>query len=180
MGRENRIARMSAAAAIAVRVRRESATAGVTQLSRLPLQRRSHARNGEGRRICRKERRICRTIPSTGARYQAPRVIVDFHPVWTPDGNALVYVPTGSSGQLAIVRVTKDQAVTFGVPTLAPAVVTGRVTASFPRPYDVLPDGRFVGPVVPGYDSLMPFAGGNQIRVVMNWLEELKRLVPTN
>jgi hypothetical protein len=56
-------------------------------------------------------------FPPTRARYQAPRVMVDdrilpeldFHPVWTPDGDSLVYVPSANSGRLAIVRVMKDR-----------------------------------------------------------------------
>jgi len=120
-------------------------------------------------------------FPPTGARYEAPRVIADFHPVWTPDGNFLAYVPSAQSGQLAVVRVTKGTSITFGVPMIAPAVVTGRATSGNPRVYDVLPDGRFVGLIIPGYESSTNsfFLGGNQIRAVVNWAEELKRLVPT-
>jgi dipeptidyl aminopeptidase/acylaminoacyl peptidase len=117
-------------------------------------------------------------FPPTGARYQAPRVIVDFHPVWTPNGESLVYVPSANSGRLAIVRVMKDRGVTFGGPMMVPAVVTGGVLSAGRRAYDVLPDGRFVGPVDPG-DALSTVGAANQIRVVLNWQEELKRLVPT-
>jgi serine/threonine-protein kinase len=120
-------------------------------------------------------------FPPTGTRYQAPRVIADFHPVWTPDGDSLVYVPSASSGQMAIVRVMKDRGVTFGVPMTVPAIVTGRVTLERPRAYDILRDGRFVGLVVPD-DALSTALGpaANQIRVVLNWFEELRRLVPTD
>jgi len=120
-------------------------------------------------------------FPPTGARYEAPPVIADFHPVWTTDGNFLAYVPSAASGQLAVVRVTKGTSITFGVPVIGPAVVTGRATSSNPRVYDVLPDGRFVGLIIPGYESSTTtfFLGGNQIRAVVNWAEELKRLVPT-
>ena len=118
-------------------------------------------------------------FPPTGARYQAPRVIVDFHPVWTPNGESLVYVPSANSGRLAIVRVMKDRGVTFGGPMMVPAVVTGGVLSAGRRAYDVLPDGRFVGPVDPG-DALSTVGAANQIRVVLNWFEELKRLVPAN
>ncbi|MBF8299940.1 MAG: serine/threonine protein kinase [Acidobacteria bacterium] len=118
-------------------------------------------------------------FPPTGARYQAPRVIADFHPVWTPDGDSLVYVPSANSGRMAIVRVMKDRGVTFGVPMMAPAVVTGGVYNAVPRAYDILPDGRFVGLVVPD-DPLSTGGAANQIRVVVNWHEELKRLVPVN
>jgi Tol biopolymer transport system component len=117
-------------------------------------------------------------FPPTGARYQAPRVTQDFHPVWTPDGDSLVYVPSAQSGLLAIVRVMKDRGVTFGVPMTVPAVVTGGVLSGGRRAYDVLPDGRFIGLVVPG-DTLSTVGAASQIRVVLNWTEELKRSVPT-
>jgi hypothetical protein len=46
------------------------------------------------------------------------------------------------------------------------------------RGYDVLPDGRFI--------SLSPLPGDvdgpsrAEVRVVLNWFEELKRLAPSN
>jgi serine/threonine-protein kinase len=118
-------------------------------------------------------------FPPTGARYQAPRVSGDFHPVWAPDGDSLVYVPSANSGRLAIVRVMKDHAVTFGIPMTMPAVVTGGVLSAGRRAYDVLPDGRFIGLVAPG-DVPSTVGSARQIRVVLNWFEELKRLVPVN
>jgi hypothetical protein len=46
------------------------------------------------------------------------------------------------------------------------------------RPYDVAPDGRFF--II--RDAQTQSGGGtpSNIVVVLNWLEELKRLVPTN
>ena len=32
-------------------------------------------------------------FPPTGAIYQAPKVLIDFHPVWSPDGRELMYIP---------------------------------------------------------------------------------------
>ena len=31
-------------------------------------------------------------FPPTGAIYQAPKVFIDFHPVWSPNGRELMYV----------------------------------------------------------------------------------------
>jgi serine/threonine-protein kinase len=117
-------------------------------------------------------------FPPTGARHQAPKMSVDFHPVWTPDSDSLVYVPSANSGQMAIVRIVKDSGITFGVPTTIPAVVTGAVISGGRRVYDVLPDGRFIGLIIPG--STAPVGAARQIHVVLNWFEELKRLVPAN
>jgi eukaryotic-like serine/threonine-protein kinase len=117
-------------------------------------------------------------FPPTGARHQAPKMSVDFHPVWTPDGDSLVYMPSTNAGQMAIVRVVRDRGVSFGVPTTIPAMVTGAVTSGARRIYDVLPDGRFVGLITPG--STAPVGAARQIHVVLNWFDELKRLVPVN
>jgi hypothetical protein len=42
-----------------------------------------------------------------------------------------------------------------------------------------MPDGRFLSSVVAGDDALSGTGGVPQIRVVLNWFEELRRLVPT-
>jgi hypothetical protein len=44
------------------------------------------------------------------------------------------------------------------------------------RDYDVLPDGRFIGLVAEGSEDASVIPG--EIRVVLNWFEELKRLLP--
>ena len=44
---------------------------------------------------------------------------------------------------------------------------------ALPRPFDLLPDGRFVGIGVAD-----PGPGGPQIHFVFNWFEELKARVP--
>ena len=119
-------------------------------------------------------------FPATGAIYQAPRVGIDFHPVWAPDGNALVYVESAASGNVVTVAVTAQAGLTFGAPVSSPAAVTGDRISGETRAYDILPDGRFVGVVeVPDADGSLRNAV-REIRVVLNWFEELKRLVPVN
>jgi Tol biopolymer transport system component len=118
-------------------------------------------------------------FPPTGARYQVPRVQFDYHPVWTPDGGSLVFVPSGSLRQMAIVRVMAERGVvTFGPPAMAPAAVTGFLSSSNPRAHDILADGRLVGLIAPSGDtaSILGAGAGSQIRVVLNWFEELKRV----
>jgi Tol biopolymer transport system component len=115
-------------------------------------------------------------FPPTGTRYQAPKVISDFHPVWTPDGESLVYIPSGASGQMAIAHVAKRAGLTFGVPSIIPALVTGNTTSGPPRAWDILADGSFIGPIVPdegGSNVMLP-----QLRVVLYWNEQLERLSP--
>ena len=119
-------------------------------------------------------------FPATGAIYQAPRVGIDFHPAWAPDGNALMYVESAASGNVVTVAVTAQAGLTFGAPASSPAVLTGDRISGETRAYDILPDGRFVGLVeVPDADG-SPRNAVREIRVVLNWLEELKRLVPVN
>jgi hypothetical protein len=75
------------------------------------------------------------------------------------------------------VQVSTASGVTFGTPALSPFVVTAGRLSGIPRAFDVLPDGRFVGLVADSADADADAAP--QIRIVVNWFEELKRLVPT-
>jgi hypothetical protein len=45
-------------------------------------------------------------------------------------------------------------------------------------PYDVTPDGKFVGLVTAG-QTQVGRGSENQIQVALNWVEELKARVPT-
>jgi hypothetical protein len=118
-------------------------------------------------------------FPPTGSIYQAPKVNIDFHPVWSPDGGELIYVQAAASELLAAVKVTARGGLTFGEPVSLPARVTGSRISTQPRAFDILRDGRFVGVV----DTSTTDGDGSRetppaIRVMLNWFEELKRLVP--
>jgi serine/threonine-protein kinase len=107
-------------------------------------------------------------FPPTGQRHQAPRTKGrDYHPVWSRDGTRLFYVADGPE-PLASVPITNGSGVVFGVPE--ELSVIPRLQSWQPRGYDVLPDGRFV--------SVSLDEGAPEIHVVLNWTEELKRLVP--
>jgi WD40 repeat protein len=118
-------------------------------------------------------------FPPTGARYQVPKQGLDFHPLWSPDGRQLIWIPTGASGRIAIARVTTQPAVSFGSAESIPARVTAERLSGEARAHDILPDGRFVGLVTPA-SSDMPLSAGSsiQFRVVVNWFNELKQRVP--
>jgi hypothetical protein len=48
------------------------------------------------------------------------------------------------------------------------------------RAFDILPDGKFIGLVSgPENDAPSPPVVGSEIRIVLNWFEELKQRVPT-
>ena len=115
-------------------------------------------------------------FPETGARYKAPGILLDFHPTWSPDGAALFYVPTRPRS-LVSVSMTADPTVAFGDPVDLPPVFRNQPSL-VRRDYDVLSDGRFIGLVPAGVDDASGFIV--EMRIVLNWIEELKRLVPTS
>jgi eukaryotic-like serine/threonine-protein kinase len=117
------------------------------------------------------------TFPATGARYQIPSQILDYHPVWGPKGNELLYVPSAASGQLSAVGFATQPIVAFGTPRSIPARVTGSRASGARRAWDVLPDGRFVG-IVAAAEPDTSSVPTQQIRMVLNWFEELKQRVP--
>ena len=113
-------------------------------------------------------------FPPTGEKHQAPKTLIDYHPVWAPDGNSIFYVP-GSSRPIVSVPVTTRPSIAFGAPVeLSRALLPGLISLDM-RGYDVLPDGRFLS--VSQLESPVGTAGA-ELRVVLNWFEELKRLVP--
>ena len=116
-------------------------------------------------------------FPPTGEKHQVPRVAIDFHPVWSPDGKSIFLVPMAARPTIAV-PVATQPSVTFGAAVELPNVPRPGLLATDMRGYDVLPDGRFI--------SLSPLPGDVanparvEVRVVLNWFEELKRLAPTN
>jgi len=95
-------------------------------------------------------------------------------PVWAPDGKELFY---RSGNRMMVVSVqARDQALNVG----RPKVLFEGSYVSRPRPpglqqYDISPDGKRFLMIKEG--DLAEAQG--QINVVLNWFEELKRLVPT-
>jgi serine/threonine-protein kinase len=116
-------------------------------------------------------------FPATGATYQVPKTRLDFHPAWSPTGGEIYYVPSVNVEDLMGVSVRTQPSVAFGMPMPVVGVPEPGITSGQPRGYDVLPDGRFL--------SMMPAETGNagassEMRIILNWFDELKRLVPTN
>ena len=104
-------------------------------------------------------------------------MLIDLHPVWSPDGRELMYIPALASAQLATVRVAARDGLTFGVPVTSPFWITPNSLITQPRAYDVLPDGRFVGLIDASEPDGSLTNGTSEIRVVLNWFEELKARV---
>jgi len=91
-------------------------------------------------------------------------------PVWSPDGKELFY-RIGDKTMVVSIQ-TQGQTLTAGSPKV---LFEGRYVSHSAPPglqyYDISPDGkRFL---------MMKEDKEAQINVVLNWFEELKRLVPT-
>jgi Tol biopolymer transport system component len=114
--------------------------------------------------------------PATGVKYQITSNREGGHtPVWSPDGRQLFFSP-GPTQLLTAVNVTTTPSFSFG-----PADPVKRGFISIPptlgRPYDVAGPGlRFLGLLGGNTDVLGP-SPRDELRVVTNWVEELKARV---
>jgi Tol biopolymer transport system component len=119
-------------------------------------------------------------FPATGSRFQASVDAVQddpHHPLWSRDGRELFYV--AGPNRFVVTSVTERSGLAFSNPRL---IQTGIWKNTFGGPstirnYDVSPDGqRFIAVIASGVtDSGTPRAP--QIDVVLNWFEELRRLI---
>ena len=98
------------------------------------------------------------------------------HPLWARDGSELFYLNPG--GQLMAVSVRIDPSLDFGNPEVVLEESYFYSAGSGGRTYDVSPDGeRFLMIKEGGGGDETPPA---ELILVLNWFEELKRLVPTH
>jgi serine/threonine-protein kinase len=116
-------------------------------------------------------------FPATGAKYQvyAKEGEGAHHVLWSADSKELIYNPRPQA--LEAVSVTTQPIPSFGPPVVVPRPFqTGPPNTR--RPFDMMPDGRFLALASPGQ---MESATGatTDVRVVLNWFEELKARVPT-
>jgi serine/threonine-protein kinase len=109
-------------------------------------------------------------FPGPGPRVQ---ISTNFgsEPVWSPDGRELFYLDRDT--QLMVVDITTKPTFKAGLPRV---LVRGRYmfNSNPAAGYDVSPDGRRFLRVQP----LHPDPPTNQINVVLNWFEELRRVLP--
>ena len=94
-------------------------------------------------------------------------------PVWARDGSELYYWTAGrSTVAIKSTRVTAGEPSSWGAPE---TVVEGPfVTSAFDTDYDVW-DGRFLLMKDHADDGVLP---AQEVVVVQNWIQELRRLVP--
>jgi hypothetical protein len=111
------------------------------------------------------------SLKQNSAKYVVP-ARSGHHPVWAPDGTRLYFLEDGTSNLMAM-TVSMQPTVSFGTPVM---VFEGLVQTAIRRNYDISPDGKQLAVVFPqaGQNDAEP------VTVVLNWHEELKRLVPTN
>jgi serine/threonine protein kinase/Tol biopolymer transport system component len=117
-----------------------------------------------------------RPFPLTSVKY---RIAAGIHPLWSHDGKELLY-NQGPSRPLAAVTVTTKPVFSWGEPRSESLAISSLESGLwFERNIDLAPDGRLIGVV--GVDASAPQeAIPTQIRVVLNWFEDLRRLVPRN
>jgi serine/threonine-protein kinase len=117
-------------------------------------------------------------FPPSGAKYQLPNTRDNHHPLWSPDGRELFYVP--GPGQYASVGITTEPRFAFGNPVSMN--VNQVLTMGAPnnrRQIDIMPDGSgFLGRLRGSGDNEGVDAFRN-VQIVQHWFEELTRLVPT-
>jgi serine/threonine-protein kinase len=99
-------------------------------------------------------------------------------PLWARSGQELFYL--APSGSLMSVRIERDPSFVAGTPTtLFTGEYFGTATGLGGRTYDVSLDGqKFL--MIKSVGTSDQTSSPPSIIVVQNWLEELKRLVPTN
>jgi dipeptidyl aminopeptidase/acylaminoacyl peptidase len=111
-------------------------------------------------------------FPPTGEKHQVPKLAVDFHPVWAPDGKRIFFVPAAAR-PMASVPIVTSPSIAFGTAAELPGVPRPGFLSTDLRGYDVLRDGRVISSTASdaAATTLRP-----EVRVVLNWFEELKRL----
>ena len=118
-------------------------------------------------------------FPATGAQYQISMLNgVYVYPLWSRDGRELFAHRVGGGNAFGVLSVTTRPGFTFGNPVEIPGGGLRFTNSRTPRTYDVTPDGKFIGMVPPG-STETDGSAALHIQVVLNWFEELKRLVPS-
>ena len=92
-------------------------------------------------------------------------------PLWSPEGKELFY---RTRDGMMVVPVETDSRFLAGTPEV---LFTGNYAVRNGRMYDIAPDGQRFLMIKPAQTTEQGL--GNQVILVQNWFEELKRLVPT-
>jgi len=118
-------------------------------------------------------RAFLQPFPATGVKYEIPGPTGAGRPMWNSTGDDIM-VGTAITRD-AIIPVSTAPRLTFG---RAEQFFSGGRVGGGPnvrRNYDRVADGRVLGVIPVGANQV---AGAPQLRVVLNWFDELRRLVP--
>jgi Tol biopolymer transport system component len=114
-------------------------------------------------------------FPPSPVKYQISRNDDGHHPLWSPDGKRLYYIP--APGAFLYVPIETSPVFKFGAPQPVTRMFSIGNAPTEVRGNDVTPDGRrFVGLALAqgeGGDRLG--APSPTLRVVINWFEDLKQ-----
>ena len=120
-------------------------------------------------------------FPTTGAKYQITTT-GGTSPVWSPDGQQLFYLQQVQPplGRLMSVDVRIQAGFAYANSTAlfdqVLLVPLGPSVGSWP--YDIAPDGKRFVVVTPAANVSSEKTPNPEIRVTLNWFEELKQRVP--
>ena len=85
---------------------------------------------------------------------------------------------TTNTGGLFAVSFTQQPSPAFGIPAALATRQVFRVSPVTPRNHDISPDGNHFITVADAAPNGSAASTASQIRVVLNWFEELKQRVP--
>jgi serine/threonine-protein kinase len=114
-------------------------------------------------------------FPDGGSRYMVPSDQNNHHPIWSADGRDLFYIPR--IGVSYALGVRTGPRFTFATPAAIDrgGRIEGPPVAN--RNHDITPDGRIIG-VIPGGASAASLSSPSDIRVILNWFDDLNARVP--
>lgn len=110
-----------------------------------------------------------------GATYPVSRELAEA-PVWSPDGRELFYFQP-ANGTLVAVRIQAPPAFSVSEPFVVP-LKSFYQPAGGPRQFDIMPDGRLLILQPAPEESQASPRTTQQIVVVMNWGDELRKTAP--
>lgn len=117
--------------------------------------------------------------PPTGSRFQvgSPGAANRFVPWWSANGKELIF--NEGTTRWFVVSATTQPRLIFGTPRELPrpgGILTLGTTG--PRPYDISPDGQRILAVIAESTVGNQPTARPELRVVLNWFEELKQRAP--
>ena len=120
-------------------------------------------------------------FPPTGAKYQITKTR-GVSPLWSPDGKQIFYVSGDGRTflQMSSVDVHTQPSFGFANPSKLPIdKIVPRGGIAMLRPYDITPDGKqFL--VILADSNLQNAIAPSQIRITLNWFQDLRQRVPVH